>query len=299
MSVHDGANVLARSVESILRQEGVALELILVNDGSTDDSGALIDDFAARDDRVLPIHQQHRGLTAALRLGCRRARGRYIARHDSGDVSTPDRFARQRERLDGDDSIVLVSCATEWIGPAGEPLYVAIAEGDEVRGSLLGDPVSSIRGLSHHGSAMFRRDAYLASGGYRSEFYFAQDLDLWIRLAAFGRVAFVPDVLYRATLDVGAISSRHRREQIESARLAIAIRDEPSDERRRELLARAAAIRPAAGPRSRRDEARALYFIASCLRRNGDARWRSYAREALQRRPWSPRTWSLLLRGGP
>src|SRR6185436_19167214 len=107
-----------------------------------------------------------------------------------------------------------------------------------------------------------------------------QDLDLWVRLARLGRIAFVDDVLYEARIDVRAISSMNRNEQIELARLALAIRDHP--EREAELLAEASRIGPQTRRRTRRDDAKALYFIASCLRRERDTRWRGYAIQAVR-----------------
>ena len=70
MSVYNGASNLAPSMNSILSQEGVALEFIVVNDGSTDNTGEILDDFARRDPRVRVIHQKNTGLTRALIRGC-------------------------------------------------------------------------------------------------------------------------------------------------------------------------------------------------------------------------------------
>ncbi|HXG59025.1 MAG TPA: glycosyltransferase family A protein [Thermoanaerobaculia bacterium] len=297
LAVYNGEDRIARSLESIASQSDTDFEAIIVDDGSVDATPRILHEFVARDSRFRILTKRNEGLTRALIAGCREARGRYIARHDCGDISHPGRFAAQRRILDDDPRVVLVSCGTSWVGPSGEPLYRTHADDGEVRTSLLNDDAKTIRGLSHHGSAMFRRSSYEAVGGYRPEFYFAQDLDLWIRLAAAGRIAFVDDDLYIAAIDTGAISSRHRREQLEAARIAVALRDAKTTDAEQALLAKAARIRP--GRRPAGHEADALYFIASCLRRNRDPRWRLYAREALGRSPWSPRVWSLFFRGGP
>lgn len=292
MAVYNGAAALTRTLDSIFAQSESDFELIVVDDGSTDSTPDVLASYV--DPRLRVITQTNTGLTRALVRGCAEAKSRVIARHDCGDRSHPDRFRKQLALLSSNAENVLVSCATSFEGPGGEPLYVVRANGDEVRRSLLQDGLDRIRGLTHHGSAMFRLDAYHAAGGYRPELYFAQDLDLWIRLAALGRIAFVDETLYTAHIDVTAISSINRTKQLEISRLILAMRDQPA--RAGELLARAATIRPTHKKRSRRAEARALYFIASCLRRQRDSRWRDYARRARARNPFLLRAWALLLR---
>ena len=94
MSVCNGSDLLAKAVNSILSQEGVSLELIVVNDGSIDGSCAtILDEYARRDPRVRVIHQENTGLTRALIRGCAAARGQFIARQDSDDISLPGRLA--------------------------------------------------------------------------------------------------------------------------------------------------------------------------------------------------------------
>src|SRR5262245_47015027 len=122
MSVHNGASHLVATLDSILSQEGVELEFIAVNDGSTDKSAQILDDYAQRDDRMRVVHQDNTGLTVALIRGCGIARGEFIARQDVGDVSLPGRLARQRAILDAEPAVVMVSCATRFVGPADEEL---------------------------------------------------------------------------------------------------------------------------------------------------------------------------------
>src|SRR5689334_13931050 len=94
MSVYNDARYLRDSIESILRQEGVTLEFIVIDDGSTDGSAAILDEFATKDSRLKVVHQQNRGLTLSLISGCAMARGRYIARQDSDDISFSNRLRK-------------------------------------------------------------------------------------------------------------------------------------------------------------------------------------------------------------
>jgi glycosyltransferase involved in cell wall biosynthesis len=296
MPVYNGASRLPSTMESILGQTLTDFELIVVDDGSTDQTLALLEEYSQRDPRVHVIRQVNAGITRALIRGCAAAQAAVIARHDCGDRSRPERFIRERALFD-DPEVVLAGCATTYFAPGGETLYTVTAESAGIQASLLHDPVATIRGLPHHGSAMFRRDAYEAAGGYRSDFYFAQDLDLWIRLAQRGRVAITQETLYEAEIDARAISSRNRAEQAASAGIAIALRDGGDPTR---LLPRAAAIRGAERRsigRARRSEARAYYFMASCLRSNGDPAWRRYLSQSLRTNPLQLRGWILAVRG--
>lgn len=287
MAVYNGAAQLAATLESIFAQTERDFELIVVDDGSTDATPSILQN--CRDPRLRVVTQpKNEGLTPSLVRGCAEARADIIARHDCGDRSHPERFAKQLAVLKREPDVVLVSCSTRYRAPGGEELYVASGEGDAVRRSLLDDSVDDIRGLSHHGTAMFRRADYTAAGGYRTRFRVAQDLDLWVRLAQRGRVVFVPEVLYEAGIEPGAISARKRAEQFEAARVALALRD-----------GKEAVEKPLPPPVSaRRAEANTLYFIASCLRRRRDPKWRTYAARALRRNPLLLRAWLLFVRPG-
>ena len=129
MSVYNGALNLTPSMNSILSQEGVSLEFIVVNDGSTDNTGEILDDFARRDPRVRVIHQENTGLTRALIRGCDAALGEFIARQDAGDISLPGRLKNQAAVLTGCKDCVFVSCWTDVVGPNGEFLYTSQGTG--------------------------------------------------------------------------------------------------------------------------------------------------------------------------
>jgi glycosyltransferase involved in cell wall biosynthesis len=284
MAVYNGAPALPATLDSILRQTERDFELIVVDDGSTDATPSIL--ARCTDSRVRFITQSNAGLTRALMRGCLEARADVIARHDCGDRSHPERFARQLALL---ESATVVSCATRFVDADGDLLYIARADGSEVRRSLLHDDAKRIHALPHHGSAMFRRDAYARAGGYRAEFRVAQDLDLWIRIAQNGGTfAIAEDVLYEATVDARSISGLARDAQVALTEIAVALRDGRSS------LPAAAAIAPK--PASARGEAAALYFIAKCLLQQGNRKGRRVLREAVRKDPWHWRAWASLLR---
>jgi glycosyltransferase involved in cell wall biosynthesis len=109
MGVYNGADRLCETIESVLSQEGVSLEFIVIDDGSTDGSAVVLDNYACHDARVRILHQENQGLTRALITGCEAARGKYIAPQDAGDISLPNRLRLQQAVLDQHEDCTFVS----------------------------------------------------------------------------------------------------------------------------------------------------------------------------------------------
>jgi len=286
-SVYNGDRYLQASLESVLGQEGVSLECIAVDDGSTDASGEILSRMSALDSRLRVISQDNQGLTAALIRGCGEARGELIARHDSDDLSLPGRLSAQLLRLREDPSLSLVSCWSYGIGPDGELLFEerrAESPDEATRQAL-----QAAKGPPGHGSAMFRADTYRSAGGYRREFGVAQDWDLWLRLLERGRCAFVPAFLYAYRVGTESISARRRDQQ--AAHYALARRCNDLRARGlsdREALAEGAGYDTLPSARSRTDGA-AEYFIGKCLLDRRDRRAISYLERTVKRNPFHVR----------
>jgi glycosyltransferase involved in cell wall biosynthesis len=290
LAVYNDEKHLGESLDSILAQTEPDFELIVVNDGSTDDTPAVLQDYARRDSRIRIITQENTGLTRALIRGCAEARAPVIARHDSGDLSHPERFARQLKLME--KGVVLVASATRFVGPQHEPLYVVTVDAEAIRESLLTAPADRIQGIAH-GSAMFRRDAYVRAGGYREQFHFAQDLDLWVRLARIGHIAAAEEALLTAVVEPGSITTANHDRQMKLKELIVALRDGRPVE---DVLSQVALVRPRK-KRSRRDMAPGFYFIGRCLRRQHDARARGYFWSAISHDPFHLRGWLSLITG--
>ena len=291
MGVYEaGRAELQATVDSILGQTFRDFELIVVDDGSREP-------ISIPDPRVRVIrHEENRGLTSALIVGCAAARGEYVARHDAGDISCPTRFEKQAAALDADAAVTFVSSFTEYIGPEGEPLF--IHRGRELAAQPVnildpGSPHGVIDGPISHGSVMFRRDAYERAGGYRQEFYYGQDWDLWYRLAAVGKYQCVQEVLYQMRVTPDGISGTARKAQLAISALSEeAMRVRMAGGSDEKVLARAAAIRKVSKPFCARSKG--LYFIGEALRRNGDARSRAYLLRAALSCPFLPKPWLRL-----
>jgi glycosyltransferase involved in cell wall biosynthesis len=281
MSVFNAGAGLAPCMQSILGQQGVDLELIAIDDGSTDGSGAALDAYAQRDARVRVLHQENRGLTKSLIRGCAQARGDFIARHDAEDISLPGRLRAQCDYLRAHPDVPAVASGLRFTGPGGEWIYDFVPD-ERIQVDIAGTSVA----LPPLACATFRRDVYLRTGGFRETFVVAQDVDMWLRLLECGPCAGLREVHYEAALTRGGISSLRRGEQLRMAALALACarrRREGGDES--ELLA---AYRPgprqaASGPRER---AAFHYFVGSCLHQRDPEAARRYYRLAMRDNPW-------------
>lgn len=300
MGVRNAAEHLAETLESVIGQRDVEFELVIVDDGSTDRTPEILRRYASLYDCIRIFEQEHRGLTEALRLGCSRAMGRYIARQDAADLSLSGRLITQKDALDSDRSLAFVGCWTEFRGPRLEYLYTSRGRGgsDEPRRiiSEAGGRPRLVDGPSHHGAVMFRTSHYRQVGGYREEFYLAQDADLWHRLAETGTYQCVPEVLYVARVAAGGRSLTYRKIQRRLGGLAQqAFERRQRGESEELILKRASGLRPTSPDSGNRGRAKAFYFIGEALRRNRDPRCVDYFKAAISAFPFHLTSWVRLL----
>jgi len=291
MGVRNGAGCLEETLASLCCGQEVALEIVVINDGSTDATASVLDAWAARDPRLRVQHREGRGLTRSLIEGCALARGIYIARQDAGDLSLPGRLERQLRLLESDPAAAL--CSTH--------VRLMVEEGVTASLNRLPEEALSdgLTGPAIHGSVMMRRDAYEQAGGYRAAFYYAQDLDLWSRMVERGTHRVLPELLYEATITPGSISGSRRREQQAFHALIVgATKARRAGESELPWLARADRLSEACrqAGRSPRREARGAYFIAACLAAEHPQLSRRYLEQALALNPWHLRARLRLMR---
>jgi len=282
MGVHNAADSIAQTLGSLLEQEGVDLEIILIDDGSSDATGEIVTRIASRDPRLRLISRANRGLTQSLIEACNAARGTFLCRQDAGDWSLPGRLRRQRDWLTSNPDASLCSTHVRLLVPEGATLAIRAPTAEQLRDGLTGP--------AHHGSVMMRRQAYEQAGGYRPEFYYAQDIDLWSRLSEIGDHEVVPEVLYEASLTPGAISGTRKREQQRFHALITAAtqarrRGQPEERWLRQAQALSQHCREARRRRPRQVAAGA-YFIGASLRDSEPSLARRYLEQAVALDPW-------------
>jgi len=216
MPVRNGARFLAEAVASVLASSERGLELIVVDDGSTDASPAIIAAAQRADERIVALAQPRLGLVAALELARSRARAPYLARLDADDLASPDRFARQLERFESDSDLVLLGTAMDRIDAAGRRIgQFAYPEAHDALMQALWR-----RNPFVHSSIMMRASAAGAAGGYRAFFAEAEDYDLWLRLSERGTVANLPEALGSARTHADTVTARAGLRQAFSVALA-------------------------------------------------------------------------------
>jgi len=198
MPVFNAERYVTHAVKSILSQDFDDFEFLIFDDGSTDRSRSILEVLAARDQRIRLFQKDHRGHVRWLNEGLQLAKGRFIARMDADDVSLVQRFARQVEYLVRNPGCVAVGCDLLQIDPDGDPLGIIIH--DTNHEAIVADLLSGGLGVISHPACMVRRSALQATGGYREEYEYLEDFDLWLRLIEHGQLANIPEVLFRYRL---------------------------------------------------------------------------------------------------
>jgi glycosyltransferase involved in cell wall biosynthesis len=216
MPVRNGAAYLSESVASIRSQDFPSFELLIIDDGSTDGTPALLAAFAAADPRIRVVHQSPQGIVAALNSGIAQARAPYLARLDADDRARPGRLGRQVAFMAAHPEIGLLGTWAEVIDGAGNAVG---------RLAPPTDPAALARVLQRtnpfvHSSVMMRTALVRRLGGYRSAFRAAEDYDLWLRLAEASGVANLAEDLVQYRRHAASETRRDAVRQAFSLRLA-------------------------------------------------------------------------------
>jgi len=216
MTVYNGAGYLRKSIDSVLRQTFHEFEFLVVDDGSTDETPAMLAKAAAEDRRVkIVTNQDNRGLTASINIGLRHARAPIIARIDGDDICAPNRLADQFSFLEMHPDHLMVGSGYRAIDHSGKVLYTKINPMDSFAARWL----SRFRTPMPHPSICFR--ATLPDGTpvrYEEDLPVAQDFELIARLARAGRIASLGAPLIDYRMHAGNISANKKALQHANAR---------------------------------------------------------------------------------
>lgn len=191
LPVYNGAEFLQGGIESILSQSYRNIELIIINDGSSDDSAKIISTF--KDPRIRVYHQDNQGLAATLNRTINLAKGEYLARQDQDDLSFPQRIERQVRFLDTHPNCGMVGGWAEiWVGNVkSERTHRHPTESPHLKYDLLFDNPFV------HSSVMLRKSVCETVGLYSTDKSRQppEDYELWSRVARHFEVANIPEVL--------------------------------------------------------------------------------------------------------
>jgi len=210
MPVRDSERFVAEAVESVLSGTFADLELLVLDDGSTDSTPQILERLAAADPRLV-IHRREpgRNLAEVLNVAAELSRGALIARLDADDVSLPDRLQLQTEFLAANPEVALLGGQALLIDESGREFGRAEypTSDAELQAAL------RERNPFVHSAMTMRREAFEAVGGYRANFDHAEDLDLWLRLAAGRQIANLPGPVVKYRIHGGQQTLQKQDEQ--------------------------------------------------------------------------------------
>ena len=219
MPVYNGEKFLDKAICSILSQSYKDFEFIIVNDGSSDNSLSVILKYKKKDDRIVVINRENRGLISSLNEGIDEAKGEYIARMDADDISLTDRLKKQVEHMD----------SFQW-DICGSHFFIIHETGNIYRTHFVpitNDSILITLGAGvpfAHPGVMIRKRFLYDNGMYygQSEYKYAEDYDLWVRMylanAVFGNVNEIL-LKYRITTS-SLFNSNKNKIKNESSKLA-------------------------------------------------------------------------------
>ena len=205
MPAYNAEQYAAPAIESILSQTFADFELIIIDDGSTDNTAAVIEGFSERDSRIRTFHQPNSGAAATMNRGCALATGKYIARMDADDLSHPQRLKRQVEFLESRPDIDICGTWMRTFEGKKETVMRFPTDPDLAKSMLLFQ--LSIVGCS----IMFTKEMRLKTGvRNRSGFGATDDYLFVVECSRTSRIASVTEPLYFYRIHPGQVTIREK-----------------------------------------------------------------------------------------
>ena len=180
IATRNNARYLRIAIDSVLADTPEESEVIILDDGSTDDTPSILEHAANKDKRIrLLRHEQPQGVSISKNRCASFARGEYLVNMDSDDVIIPGRIRAQVHFLDSHPDVGVLGGAIELIDVRGKPIRTRSYPIQDAQLRAIMYRVSPFA----HPAVTMRRDLFLQAGGYEPSYLFTQDLDLWLRLA--------------------------------------------------------------------------------------------------------------------
>jgi glycosyltransferase involved in cell wall biosynthesis len=206
LPLYNGSKFINQSIGSILASMRETDELVIVNDGSEDISVEHLKKLEIRDSRIKIISKEHSGLVETLNDGIQHCENELIARADIDDKYSPKRISRQVQFMGENPNCAAVFSDYQIQDNYGRNLGIIPTAISPLltRFSLINPQ------RTPHPSVMFRKSAVLEVNGYKSEYFPAEDLSLWIDLSKSFEIATIPETLLYYTLHKGNITSKNQ-----------------------------------------------------------------------------------------
>lgn len=233
MPAYNAGKYIREAIASVLRQTYRDFELLIVNDGSTDDTLSIALSFV--DPRIVVVNKDHGGVAAALNTGLKLASAPFVARFDADDICLPTRLETQFNFLHDHPDYVLVGSDAEYMLENGEFLFnfKCIAHSnEEVQDNLY------VYCPFIHSAVTYRRDAVMKAGGYNIHAHNFEDYLLWTNLAKTGKMQNLREPLIKVRLNASSstIDEKWRGERFRQLKRQATTRGSITEEEGNELL---------------------------------------------------------------
>lgn len=234
MPAYNAGKYIREAISSVLEQTYRDFELMVINDGSTDDTVSIVLSF--NDPRISIVNKEHEGIAEALNTGLQLADSYYIARFDADDVCMPDRLEKQFNFLEDHPDYVLVGSDAEYIIENGDFLFSfkCIAHSnDEIQQNMY------VYCPFIHSSVMYKKGEVVRAGGYNINAHHFEDYLLWTSLANMGKMQNLREPLLKVRFNPASITidERWRGERFRQLKRQATMRGSITEEESKELLA--------------------------------------------------------------
>lgn len=216
IAAFNAEDFVQEAAESVLAQTMTDLELIVLDDGSTDNTLEILERVAATDPRMRVMSRENKGLSQSRCDLIDAALAPYFAIMDADDICMPNRFELQLARLEADPELVAVSGQCLFIDPEGWPIRTNDLPIDHNTIDTRHMEMPPICSMAQP-AVMVRRTAMEQIGGYHHDYPYAEDVDMYLRLAEIGKLANLEDVVLKYRLHPKSVGHAFRKVQLESA----------------------------------------------------------------------------------
>ncbi len=201
MPAYNAERYIAQAIESVLAQTYTNFEFVIINDGSTDNTGAIINNY--KDERIVVVNQPNLGVAAALNAGLKYATAPYICRFDADDVCYPDRLEKQIRFLQENPDYILVGSDVDYILENDDFLFnfkcIAHSHEEILKKLYFYCPFV-------HPAVMYKKESILQAGGYPDNAHNFEDYLLWTKLAGLGKLCNLPEPLIKYRLNSTSVT---------------------------------------------------------------------------------------------
>jgi glycosyltransferase involved in cell wall biosynthesis len=201
LPAYNAEKYIGEAIQSVLAQSFTEFELLIVNDGSTDDTEKIIRSFS--DPRIVLINQDNKGISAALNNGLSFAKADYIARFDADDICFPERLEKQYNFLIENPQYCIVGCDADYYDMNDNYVFTCYSPGhtnEEIQQIKM-----NICPFIHSG-VLYKKKEILDAGGYTIHAHSFEDHFLWTKILKEGKAYNLNEVLLKVKLHPGSIS---------------------------------------------------------------------------------------------